>query len=325
VFTPMPRNNSSLYPPNVASQSRTGTRHPSNDDSCDFFAISRGDSLGAVYVAVVADGVTGTVGGAQASQIAVETIKTTLQEAPSRQETLSEWLEFAILRANEEILFEAKRNPQWQGMSTTIVLAALAGEKLYVMHLGDSRAYLLRGDALYQLVADHTWTQEAVQTGIITAQEALSHPGRNQLLRYLGTTKYVGVDRGVIALGSNQREEYLTVQPGDEILLCSDGLHGRVSEAELTQIMLEHIGYPQDAVDELVEKAVAKGERDDITAVLMALPPGRKDLTMPLRTLAVDPLPVVAKTPSASIWWWLLLLGMVAVLIFLAQYVMNLP
>jgi len=321
----MPRNNSSLYPPNVASQSRTGTRHPSNDDSCDFFAISRGDSLGAVYVAVVADGVTGTVGGAQASQIAVETIKTTLQEAPSRQETLSEWLEFAILRANEEILFEAKRNPQWQGMSTTIVLAALAGEKLYVMHLGDSRAYLLRGDALYQLVADHTWTQEAVQTGIITAQEALSHPGRNQLLRYLGTTKYVGVDRGVIALGSNQREEYLTVQPGDEILLCSDGLHGRVSEAELTQIMLEHIGYPQDAVDELVEKAVAKGERDDITAVLMALPPGRKDLTMPLRTLAVDPLPVVAKTPSASIWWWLLLLGMVAVLIFLAQYVMNLP
>ena len=321
----MPLNNNSLLTPNVASKSRTGTRHPSNDDSCDFFEVSRADSSGAVYVAVVADGVTGTVGGAQASRIAVETVKATLQDAPSRQETLSEWLEFAILRANEEILFEAKRNPQWKNMSTTIVLTALAGEKLYVMHLGDSRAYLLRGDALYQLVADHTWTQEAIQNGIITAQEALSHPGRNQLLRYLGTTKQVGVDRGVIAPGSNRREEYLTVQPGDEILLCSDGLHGGVSEADITQIMLEHIGYPQDAVDELVEKAVANGERDDITAVLMALPPGRKDLTMPLRPPAVDPLPIVEKMPRSRIWWWLLLLAMAAVLIFLAQYVINLP
>jgi len=67
------------------------------------------------YIALVADGVTNTAGGAQASRIAVETVKATLQESPSRQETLSEWLEFAIVRANEEILFQAKRNPHGKG------------------------------------------------------------------------------------------------------------------------------------------------------------------------------------------------------------------
>jgi len=114
------------------------------------------------------------------------------------------------------------------------------------------------------------------------------------------------------------------VQPGDEILLCSDGLHGRVSEAELTQIMLEHIGYPQDAVDDLVEKAVANGERDDITAVLMALPPGRKDLTMPVSAIAFDSLPNTTKMPRSRIWW-LLLLVVAPALFFLAQYLINQP
>ncbi len=172
---------------------------------------------------MVADGVTSTTGGAQASRIAVEAVKATLREPPSRQETLSEWLEFAVLRANDEILFEAKRNPQWEGMSTTIVLAALAGEKLYVMHLGDSRAYLVRDGALHLLTADHTWAQEALDAGSITASEAAQHPGRNQLLRYLGSQKSISVDRGIIMPGTGLREEYLLAQPGDMVLLCTDG------------------------------------------------------------------------------------------------------
>jgi len=96
-------------------------------------------------------------------------------------------------------------------------------------------------------------------------EEAAQHPGRNQLLRYLGAQKGMGVDRGIIAPGTSQREEYLMAQPGDAILLCSDGLHSKVSEAEIKQGILEHVGYPQDAVDALIEKAVEKGERDDIT------------------------------------------------------------
>jgi serine/threonine protein phosphatase PrpC len=254
----------------VGIKSQAGSRGHSNDDSCDFFIVPRGQWNEPIAVAVVADGVTGTVGGAQASQIAVETVRSVLQSAPSRHETVSEWLEAAIVHANQEILFATKNNPQWQGMSTTIVLAALTGGKLYVMHLGDSRAYLLRDDQLYQLVADHTWAQEAVDTGMLTEDEAAAHPGRNQLMRYLGAQKGVDVDRGIIAPGSMGREEYLLTQPGDHILLCTDGLHRRVNEAELRQSILDHVGYPQDAVEALIESAQHKGERDDITAILLA-------------------------------------------------------
>lgn len=296
-------NQVNLHCPQVGTGTRQGLRNPENNDSCGYIEVQRrevttrlsprtgdGDTQttllrqqnpagepgsnqdSSIYVAVVTDGVTSTTGGAQASKLAVEAVKATLREPPSRQETLSEWLEFAVLRANDEILFEAKRNPQWEGMSTTIVLAAIAGEKLYVMHLGDSRAYLVRGGVLYQLTADHTWAQEAFDAGSITASEAAQHPGRNQLLRYLGSQKSISVDRGIIMPGTGQREEYLLTQPGDAVLLCTDGLHHPLSDGELRQTLVEHTGYPQDAVDELIAKAVAQGERDDITAVLMELP-----------------------------------------------------
>jgi serine/threonine protein phosphatase PrpC len=289
--------------PQVGKGTRQGLRNPENNDAYGYFEVQRreattrlpartgdgdtqttplrqqaptnGSAYGpdtSIYIAVVADGVTSTTGGAQASRIAVEAVKATLREPPSRQETLSEWLEFAVLRANDEILFEAKRNPQWEGMSTTIVVAALAGEKLYVMHLGDSRAYLMRDGALHLLTADHTWAQEALDAGSITAAEAAQHPGRNQLLRYLGSQKSISVDRGIIMPGTGQREEYLLAQPGDVVLLCTDGLHHPLPAGELRQTLLDHAGYPQDAVDELIAQAVAKGERDDITAVVMELP-----------------------------------------------------
>lgn len=292
-----------LHCPQVGTGTRQGLRNPENNDHYGYIEVQRrevttrlpprtddGDTQTtllrqqnlaggpgysqdtSIYVAVVTDGVTSTTGGAQASQLAVEAVKATLREPPSRQETLSEWLEFAVLRANDEILFEAKRNPQWEGMSTTIVLAALAGDKLYVMHLGDSRAYLMRGGVLYQLTADHTWAQEAFDAGSITASEAAQHPGRNQLLRYLGSQKSISVDRGIIMPGTGQREEYLLTQPGDAVLLCTDGLHHPLSAGELSQTLLEHTGYPQDAVEELIAQAVDKGERDDITAVIMELP-----------------------------------------------------
>jgi PPM family protein phosphatase len=301
--------------PNVGAGSRTGARGETNDDAYDFFAVERIDLAETVYVALVADGVTGTTGGAQASRIAVQTVKAILQEAPSKQETLSEWLEFAIVRANEEILFAAKQNPQWQGMSTTIVLVAVAGEKLYAMHLGDSRAYLIRGQKIYQLVADHTWTQEAINAGSLTAAEAAHHPGRNHLLRFLGGRKTVGVDRGIIAPDSNRREEYLTTQPGDTILLCTDGVHGGLDDGEIRRIVLEHAGRPQAAVEGLIAAAVAKGQRDDITAVILELPAGRQEPARALVTATAPP-PRRSVTPGWR-WRWQLLLPALAVLLLL--------
>lgn len=258
--------------PLVAWQSQQGTRGKENDDHHGWFVVERSDLPQSVYVALVADGVTSTEGGSQASRIAVEAVGAALAERPDSRETLSEWLANAILHANEEILFEAKRNPQWKGMSSTIVLAALAGEKLYVMNLGDSRAYLLRGGRLYQLTADHTWAQAAYEAGTITAVEAQHHPGRNQLQRYLGAQHAVNVARGLIAPGADHMEEYLLLQPGDALLLCTDGIYRRLTYDLMRQTMVDHPNDPQGLVDTLVATAVANGEVDDITALAVTVP-----------------------------------------------------
>lgn len=256
----------------VGMASHQGLRGTENDDSVAWFAVARPDRGVMVHVAVVADGVTSTSAGAQASRIAVEAIEAALRELPDPQETLSEWLSAAIRSANDEILFEAKRNPAWQGMSTTVVVAALAGERLYVLHLGDSRAYLVRGGRLFQLTIDHTWAQAAVAAGALTAVEAAHHPGRNQLQRYLGGSKQINVARGLLSPESGQLEEYLNVQPGDQVLLCSDGIYHRLNQTTLQAIVNEQAGEPQAAVNALIAAAVEQGEVDDITALLFTVP-----------------------------------------------------
>lgn len=270
-----------LLTPLVAWQSQQGTRGKENDDHYGWFVVERHDQQHTIYVALVADGVTSTEGGAQASRIAVDAVGAALAERPDTRETLSEWLANAILHANEEILFEAKRNPQWKGMSTTIVLAALAGEKLYVMNMGDSRAYLLRAGRLYQLTADHTWAQAAYEAGTITAAEAQRHPGRNQLQRYLGGQHTVNVARGLIAPGANHMEEYLLIQPGDALLLCTDGIYHRLPTDLICQTMVDHPGDPQSVVNSLVAIATANGESDDITALAVEIPATASRATSP--------------------------------------------
>ena len=312
-----------LQTPIIGYATRTGKRHPLNDDQHATFVVLRENttrrlarrqsasdeetvSLGAtpeskqqrgqntptpqpvavgnddltqrITLAVIADGVTTTQGGNKASQIAVESVRANLQDPPSRQETISEWLEFAIQRANEEILFEAKRNPALTGMSSTITLAALAGEKLYILHLGDSRAYLIRDHQLHQLTSDHTWAQESINSGIQTRSEGGTQPGSNHLLRYLGAQKLPAVDRGILSPISDQPEEYLLVKPGDTILLCTDGFYRRLAGDEITATIWSHNGFPQDALEELIERAVAKGEQDDITAILLEIPDAPKEL-----------------------------------------------
>ncbi len=258
--------------PQVAITSHQGSRGDENDDHAAWFAVARPDRHWLVHVGVVADGVTSTKGGAQASRIATEAIEASLRDLPDAQETISEWLATAIGHAHEEIRYEGKRNPEWQGMSTTVVVAALAGNRLYVLHLGDSRAYLIRAGQLHQLTTDHTWAQAAVAAGTLTASEAAHHPGRNQLQRYLGGSKQINVARGVLAPGSGHPEEYLLVQPGDQVLLCSDGIYHRLEPATMAAIINKAPAEPKTVVDDLITAAIAQGEIDDITALLFTVP-----------------------------------------------------
>ncbi|MEZ4861393.1 MAG: protein phosphatase 2C domain-containing protein [Caldilineaceae bacterium] len=311
-----------ILKPAVGAKSQQGTRGKGNDDHYAWFAVERADLQRTIHIAVVADGVTSEVGGAQASRIAIEAIKAALYEHPDREATLSEWLAGAIMHANEEILFEVKRNPQLKGMSTTLVLGALAGSKLYVMHLGDSRAYLLRDQKLYQLTTDHTWAQEAMAAGAITQEEAAQHPGRNQLQRYLGAQHTINVARGLIDPCSGQMEEYLHLQPEDALLFCTDGLYRRLDAAEIKERILEHTGYPQDSIEDLIERAAAKGEVDDITAILVELPTERQP-TVDMPTISVrriDPNLQLSAPTHQSNWLRILLLLFVMILGLFAAY-----
>lgn len=309
-----------LSAPRVGWKSQRGTRDKENDDHYGWFALERPDLQRTVYVAMVADGVTSSGKGAQASRIAVEAVRAALSERPDRHETLSEWLANAVTHANDEILFAVKRNPQWRGMSTTLVLAALAGEKLYVMHLGDSRAYLLRGGQLSQLTVDHTWAQEALEAGVISAAEAEDHPGRNQLQRYLGAQQAINVARGVIAPESGQMEEYLLIQPGDALLLCTDGLYRRLPPATLQQMMADHAGDAQAGAEALVAGAAGAGEIDDITALLVEMPGQPR----PVPVIPPSPSPAFAPPAARRQWSWLmlLLLGLVLLLTLGALYLL---
>lgn len=256
--------------PMIGLLSHQGKRGEENDDHAAWFSIARSDRKQFIHIGVVADGVTSTAGGAQASRIATEAIEATLRDLPDSRETITEWLATAVRSANEEILFEGKRNPAWQGMSTTVVLAALAGDRLYVLHLGDSRAYLYRENRLYQLTTDHTWAQAAVASGILSKAEAANHPGRNQLQRYLGG-KQIQIAHGVLDPQTGYAEEYLLVQPGDRILLCSDGIYHRVAEERILNI-IEQEQRPQTVVESLVQAALDRGEIDDITALFFVVP-----------------------------------------------------
>jgi len=258
--------------PAVGLISHQGTRGDENDDHANWFTIVRPDRQQIIFVGVVADGVTSTTGGTHASHIAVEAIEATLRDLPDPQETIAEWLATAIQSANDEILFEGKRKPEWQGMSTTVVLAALAGNRLYILHLGDSRAYLHRNGTLYQLTTDHTWAQAAVSAGTLTAAEAANHPGRNQLQRYLGGDKQLNIARAALAPESGYAEEYLLTEPNDRILLCSDGIYHRVERSELEAIANTMV-TPQQTVDAMAQAALEQGEIDDITALMFAVPP----------------------------------------------------
>lgn len=280
----------------IGETTNKGARDKRNDDRSAAFTGPNGGGQEVQYL-VVADGVTSTHGGDQASEIAVRTLRQVLQ-APSARLLTSRMAE-AIHQANQAIADVAAQNPDLKGMSTTLVLAAIEGEKLYVMHLGDSRAYLLRGGKAYQLTLDHTWVQEALDEGRITPEQAATHPNRHVIQRYLGAPRTMSIDTRIIEPGTEasaaerRATEVLPLQPGDAVLLCSDGLYGRINSAELAAGVAAHRGQPQRAADALVNLALKRDEPDNITALLLTTDGGPAAAAAPFSRLATIGIAVV--------------------------------
>ncbi|SDC57569.1 MULTISPECIES: Stp1/IreP family PP2C-type Ser/Thr phosphatase [unclassified Candidatus Frackibacter] len=200
----------------------------------------------------VADGMGGHNAGEVASSIAVEVLREYDFELDNIVPSVYEVIE----SINRRILEEAKTNAEYQGMGTTLTMTILIDDKLYIGHVGDSRAYLLRDKEFKQLTEDHSLVNQLVKRGEITRQEARNHPQNNILLQALGTDTEVDIDILEIDIREN-----------DLFLLCTDGLNCMLEDRKIKSVLLES-GELEEKAEKLVQLANKYGGHDNITVVL---------------------------------------------------------
>ena len=204
------------------------------------------------YFVMVADGMGGAAAGDVASAVAVQTMLR-LDEPPP--DDLLEALAGAVHRANDRLAELIEEDPTVDGMGTTVTAALFDGERIGVAHLGDSRGYLWRDGELLRITSDHTWVQSLIDDGRITEEEAKVHSHRSLLLKVLD--------------GRHHHDPDLTlydVQPGDRVLICSDGLSGFVDHDRIARVL--SVGTADVAAQELTQLALEAGSTDNVTVVV---------------------------------------------------------
>jgi protein phosphatase len=202
----------------------------------------------------IADGMGGQAAGEVASSEVISTLVQLDDDVPGSDILTS--LATAVQRANDQLRVMVEEDPQLEGMGTTLTALLWTGQRLGLVHVGDSRAYLLRDGVLTQITQDHTWVQRLVDEGRITEEEATTHPQRSLLMRALGSGDHVEPDLSI-------RE----VRAGDRYLICSDGLSGVVSHQTLEDTLASYQG-PQETVQELIQLALRGGGPDNITVIV---------------------------------------------------------
>jgi protein phosphatase len=231
----------------------------------DYFEIDPSHKL---YV--VADGMGGHSHGEVAAQIAVHAIREFIEKTAdkdttwpfgmdTRLERHTNLLKMAVRIAHDHVLRAISKDGSLYGMGTTVVGFLLSGNTAAVAHVGDSRAYRLRGGKLDQLTQDHTWVNEQVVAGFLSKEQARSHPLKNVVTRALGGESDVLVD---------VRE--LEVKPGDLYLLCSDGLTGMLSDADIRDRLASGKDL-HEICRGLVNDSNARGGIDNVTVVLVRI------------------------------------------------------
>ncbi len=202
----------------------------------------------------IADGMGGQAAGEVASSEVISTIVALDDDVPGSDVLTS--LGAAVQRANDQLRQMVEEDPALEGMGTTLTALLWTGQRLGMVHVGDSRAYLLRDGVLTQITQDHTWVQRLVDEGRITEEEAGTHPQRSLLMRALGSGDHVEPDLSI-------RE----VRAGDRYLICSDGLSGVVSHQTMEDTLASYQG-PQETVQELIQLALRGGGPDNITVIV---------------------------------------------------------
>lgn len=253
----------------IGARGDTGRVRTNNEDR--YCALLPPNTLAGVGgVLAVADGVGGHQAGEVASQMAVDGVAALLSRASSLEEAQNPdrlpLLYSVVTGINRQIFEAASQSPSGTGMATTLSIAMIEGNTIWIGHVGDSRIYLYRDRKLSRLTPDHSWVGEEVARGAMTPQEAETHPRRNILTRAVGTAPDVEP--------ATLRAELL---PGDSLLLCSDGLYGMVAEDRIAAVL--GAKPPDEAVDVLVDMANTAGGTDNITVIVA-------------QVLSTDPLPL---------------------------------
>jgi PPM family protein phosphatase len=227
----------------------------------------------------VADGLGGHLGGEVASRVALERLSEVARD-DGPENGIPERLREGMHEANRAVHDRASKDRRLTGMGTTLTAVIAGKDRIFLAHVGDSRAYLFRGGDLRLLTEDHTLVQRMVREGRLTPEQAEIHPQRSVLTRALGIDDQLEVDQAT-----------LETTAGDRLLLCSDGLTGMVEDEEILKILSAHTD-PQAASDALVEAANAAGGQDNITTIVLDVldaepPPPLQPADAEARTAAV--------------------------------------
>ena len=233
----------------VASISDRGLVRQANEDS---YIASPSQGL-----FVICDGMGGHRAGGVASRLVVEVFNQIM--ASTAPDCPKDILRRCIIQANLLILTRGMENPEWHGMGTTVTAALLQDKHLTVANVGDSSLYLLRGEFIRKITRDHTLAEEMVKDGLLKPEEIRSSHFNHILTRALGVEEEVEID---------YFEEDL--QPGDGMVLCSDGLSDLLTEADLAGIMQQHPDL-SEAARALVKAALDRGGHDNVTVILVRI------------------------------------------------------
>ncbi len=257
----------------AGSWSVRGKSRDKNED-CDYISP-------AMNLFIVADGMGGHDRGEIASRFAIDALAHSLaglQDAPHTDEEIEVTVRAALEHANCLILDLSAADESERLPGTTVVLALLFGERLFVTGIGDSLAYLLREGTVEKLTDDDTVTAFLEESGVISAEEALEHPARHQLLASLGMREFK----------PDQEIRVLDVRPGDRFLLCSDGLSDVVGLDQI-KLGLETEHDPRRAAKELVELALWNGAMDDATCVFFRIDsvPARREVPVATKGVGI--------------------------------------
>ena len=227
-----------------------------NQDACSYLQFELGDGT-EILAAVVCDGMGGVKAGNIASEIAVETFMEELRKDFYAPSVTDVQMLCAVKTANRLIYEKAQSDPDYEGMGTTLVAAVTDGSHVTVANVGDSRCYLIRDGGIQQLTKDHSVVEDMVDRGEIERADAWKHPRRNYITRALGAEEQVECDLF-----------FRDLEPGDVLLLCSDGLSGVVNPQELL-FEVVYGGELETAAERMVNIALERGAPDNVTALIL--------------------------------------------------------